>query len=144
MTFVNWLGEGLYNLMLLIGQGFEKLFTFLSKPLGYLLSFLDGIWYFLTQLFAIAVQIVMIFVALFQYIGAVVVGFLRSIKSLVTLSFSSANINFPNSSHTGFQLVLDVLQPTGFMTVVPLVLLGILWIYFVVRIVSLIGGANNA
>jgi len=146
MTFVDALLGLLSRFGSMVADGFNKLFNFLSVPLGWLIWLLDGIWYFILTLFTIAMKIIMIFVALFQYIGAVILGFMRAIKGLVTLSFSSTPINFPSASKTGFQLVLDILQPTGLMTVVPLVLLAILWIYFVVRIMSLIGGgtSNNA
>lgn len=143
MTFVNALLGFLQRFAFMIKDAFEKLIELILYPMGWLVWLFDGIWYFLYVLFSVVVKIIQIFVALFQYLGALIGGFLKAIKGLVSLSFNQTPINFPSESQRGFQLVLDVLQPVGFMTVVPLVLLAILWIYFVIRIMSLIGGGTN-
>jgi hypothetical protein len=44
----------------------------------------------------------------------------------------------------GISAVLDQLRPTGLLTVVPLIILAIVWGLFIKKIVGLIGGEIKA
>ncbi|OBZ15207.1 hypothetical protein A8L34_29560 [Bacillus sp. FJAT-27264] len=143
MTFVHTLLSFLSRSMSFLGDFFGKLLSFLAYPLGWLIAFLDGIWYFLTVLFRIVVAVITIFVALFQFLGAMAFGFLRTIRSFLWVDFGSTPINYPSSSYTGLKLVSDVLGPTGLMTVVPMVLLAILWLLFVLRVFALFSDGGD-
>lgn len=135
------------KLLGLLASGFNLIISalfsfieFLAKPLSYLLEFLKGIFYFFFKFFEIAVQIILIFVALFQFFFAIIAGVLRTIKSWLTINPSPGDVSFPSMSNTGFGVVMDLLQPTGLMTVVPLVALAFLWFFFILKIIGLFGG----
>ncbi len=136
------------KLLGLILDGFFKviamIFTFiefLAKPLSFLLEFLKGIFHFIFKIFDVVVQVVMIFVALFQYIFALFGGVFRMIKSWLIINPDANDVSFPSTSYQGFQVVTDLLQPTGMMTVVPAVALAFLWFYFILKIIGLFGGS---
>lgn len=114
---------------------------FLAKPLSYLLEFFVGIFYFIYKLFEIVVSVVMIFVALFQYFFSIVAGLFRMIKGFLTVTPNANDVSFPSVSNQGFAVVTDLLQPTGIMTVVPLVALAFVWMYFILKIIGLFGGS---
>lgn len=136
------------KLLGLISQGFGKIIDalfkfiqFLATPLSYLLEFLKGIFYFIYKFFEIAGHIIMIFVAMFQFLFALIAGVFRTIKNWLTINPSASDVSFPSMSHRGFGVVTDLLQPTGLMTVVPMVALAFLWFYFILKIIGLFGGS---
>lgn len=135
------------KLLQLILDGFNWLFNalyqivwFLAKPLAYLLQFLEGIFYLFYVLFDIVVIVVMIFVACFQFLWALTAGIFRTIKLWLTVNPDVSDVNFPSESWTGFQVVVEQLQPTGFMTVVPTIAIAVTWFYFMLKIIGLFGG----
>jgi hypothetical protein len=134
------------KLLGLLSSGFDvlggllnRLITFLQKPFTYLYYFLDGVFYFFYQLFMIVVKVVTLFVALVQFFGALVLGFMRSIGELLTVNFN-APVTYPGASQEGINVVLDLFGKMGMMTVVPLILLAVLWGYFIKKIIGLLGG----
>lgn len=136
------------KLLGLLKDGFDKmidilflLIQFFAKPLAFLLQFLEGIFYFITVLFQIVIQIIMIFVALFQFLFAIIAGVFRTIYMWLTVNPNPNDVSFPSMSNTGFGVVVDLLQPTGLMTVVPMVALAFLWFYFILKIIGLFGGS---
>lgn len=136
------------KLLDLIADGFNALIDFLfsfieflAKPLSYLFSFLEGIFYFITKLFDIVVAVVMIFVALFQYFFAIIAGLFRMIKGWLTVNPNAGDLSFPSTSNRGFQVVVDLVQPTGLMTVIPMVALAFLWFFFIIKMIGLFGGS---
>lgn len=141
MTFIHSLLSFLSSSMSWIGDAFNKLLMFLAVPLGWIVTFFDGIWYFLTRLFLIVVAVIKIFVALFQFLGAMALGFLRTIQGFLWVDFSQTP-NYPSTSYTGLKLVSDFLGPTGIMTVLPMVLLAVIWLLFVLRIFALLGDGD--
>ncbi|MNW41496.1 hypothetical protein D3C74_186350 [compost metagenome] len=141
MTFVDTLMRFLSGLGNFISDGFSKLFSFLAVPLGWLIALIEGIWYFIAKLFYVVIEVIDIFVALFQFIFALGSGFLRTIGALLWIDFSRTPINYPSATGTGMNVVIQkVLQPTGFMDVVPMILLAVVWLYFIVRVFALLGG----
>ncbi|MND45549.1 hypothetical protein D3C76_316280 [compost metagenome] len=141
MTFVDTLMSFLSGLGNFLGDVFQKLFNFLAVPFGWLIAFFEGIWYFITKLFYVVVEIIDIFVALFQFLFALGAGFLRTIGALLWIDFSRTPVNYPNSTGTGINVVIDkVLRPTGFMDIVPMILLAIVWLLFIIRVFALLGG----
>ncbi|MEK3837935.1 hypothetical protein [Paenibacillus sp. FSL R7-0128] len=142
MTFVHSLLSFLSGAFNWLGDAFGKLFQLLSVPFGWLLWLFDGIWYFLFSLFKIVVAVLHIFVSLFQFLGAIILGFLRTIKGFLFIDFNQTPVHYPSSSFTGLKLVADFLQPIGFMTVFPMVLLAVLWLLFVLRVFALLGDGD--
>lgn len=140
MTFINAIIQFLYDCFSFIGDAFGKLFDLLAYPLGWLIWLIEGIYYFLVVFFQIVVAVLKIFVALFQFFGALILGFMRTIKSLLFIDFSQTPLHYPSETKTGMSLVTGFLEPIGFLTVIPSVLLALLWIYFVIRIFALLGG----
>ena len=140
MKFVDKLLGFLGSGFRFVGDMLYKLMQFLAKPLSYLYYFLDGVFYFIFQLGVIAYKIISIFVALFQFFFAIVAGFLRFIGSMLWIDFSKTPIHYPSTSGQGLQVVVDMLQPTGALTVLPLICIAILWFVFIKMIIGLIGG----
>ncbi|MFH5781818.1 hypothetical protein [Heyndrickxia oleronia] len=138
--FVDIIIKGFTNVLHFIVSGFQKLIDLLAKPIHYLWYFLDGIFYFVTVLFNIVVKIVMIFVALFQFVFALIVGFLRTIQDFLTPSFNTGQVHFPMESNRGFSVVLDVVGGTGLLTIVPYILLALVWGAFIMKMFALLGG----
>lgn len=139
MNFANTLLKWLNNIITFIADGFGKLFRFLEKPLSYLFYFFDGIFYFIAVVFDIIVAIVRIFVALFQFIGALILGVLRTIADFLVPSFSSP-VHMPSESGNGFGVVLDVVDPVGLLHIVPYILIALVWFAFIFKILALFGG----
>lgn len=151
MNFAQRLIEGITSFMYWMGTLFSSLFHFLrnfldaltdffAKPLALLWQFLDGIFYFITQLFVVVVLVIKIFVASFQFLGSLCLGIFRTITSWLNPSFSGVS-RFPTSaSNEGFATVMDIIAPTGLLTVVPIVATAFLWFYFVLKIIGLFGG----
>lgn len=136
-------------LLNLLKSGFEgimkmvyMLFDFLGKAFGLLFWFLDGIFYFVGQLFLVLIKVVMLFVVLFQFLGAIVVGFLKTIGNMLVMHASSPNL--PSKTGEGLNAVTQVLSKIGFMDVVPLVLTGLIWFFFVKKLIGLFGGEIKA
>ncbi|PGE98095.1 hypothetical protein COM59_31845, partial [Bacillus pseudomycoides] len=103
-----------------IVKGFQASMEFLAKPLGYLLEFLEGIFYFFACLFKVVVLIVKIFTALFQFFWATATSVLKTLLMWIGV-VSSGKVYLPHEAQNGFQVVMDKLMPTGIMTTVPMV-----------------------
>lgn len=140
MNFIEKILDFLVKFAGVIVDGFTELIDFLAKPLSYLLEFLIGIFYFIMKLFEVAIEVVMIFVAMFQFLFAIIAGVLRTAKSWLVVNPDSGGVAFPSSSYKGFEVVIDLVQPTGLLTVVPSVCLGMLWFGFMIKIIGLFGG----
>ena len=144
MTFVDTLMRFLSGALSIIGNGIQQLLNFLAVPLGWIVALLEGVWYFLVKLATVVIKVIDIFIALFQFIGSLALGFMRSIKGLLFIDFSKTPVNYPSTSGQGIQVVIDkVLQPVGFMTIVPGILLAIIWLFFVYRVFGLLGGERD-
>ena|SRR5206468_5047888 len=143
MTFVDtlmtWLGQGFS----FIGDMIYKLIQFIAKPLTYVYYFFEGVFYFLYVLFQIAAKIIMIFVALVQFFIAIVSGFMRTLLRMLTINYDDSAIHYPDSSYTGIQTVLDFVRPMGFLDVVPLIVLAMIWFYFIKKMIGLLGGVQG-
>ncbi|RJG23299.1 hypothetical protein [Paenibacillus thiaminolyticus] len=143
MTFVDTLMRYLSGAFDVLASGIQKLLEFLSYPLGWLVALIEGIWYFLTSLVQVVILVIDIFIALFQFIGALFLGFFRTIKGLLWIDMSKTPVNYPGASGDGIDVVKDmVLGPIGFLDVVPYGLLAIVWLLFIVRVFSLLGGTH--
>lgn len=118
---------------------FGELFDLLATPLNYLLEFLIGIFYFITVLFTVAMKVIMIFVACFQFVGSLIMGVIRTIGMWLGITPSGA-VNLPSASSQGFEVVMDIIAPTGLITVVPMVATAFLWFGFTLKIIALFGG----
>jgi hypothetical protein len=144
MNFIEKILEGFKRVGQWITDGFRELFEFLAKPISYLFYFLDGIMYFFLKLFDVAVWIIKIFVALFQFIGALILGVLRTIQDLLTPSFNSSLVNLPSNSADGLNVVLGLVDPVGLLNIVPYILLAFVWAAFIFKILALFGGSITA
>lgn len=144
MTFVDTLMSFLSGAFSVIAKGIQTLLNFLTVPLGWLVALIEGIWYFLTKLVTVVIKVIDIFIALFQFLGAIILGFMRTIKGLLFIDFSRTPINYPSATSKGMSLVVDkILQPVGFMTVVPGILLALVWLFFVYKVIGLLGGERD-
>ncbi|WP_263560726.1 hypothetical protein [Paenibacillus polymyxa] len=144
MTFIESLSWYITTFADLVADGFTKLFSYLSVPLGWLIWLIEGIWYFLTRLFDIVIAVLNIFGVLFQFFGALLVGFLKTIKGLLWIDFGQTPIHFPSTTSVGMKTVIDAISPTGLLTVVPLVMLAIVWLFFIYKVFALLGGEVEA
>lgn len=119
-------------------------FKFLERPLALVYYFFDGVFYFVAQVAIVIYKIISLFVALVQLFVALVAGFLRTVGSFVAVDFSKTPISYPSSSRVGVDWVVELLQPTGLLTVLPMIALALLWFFFVKRMIGLIGGGGQA
>lgn len=71
---------------------------------------------------------------------ALIVGFLRTLQDLLTPSFNKAQIYMPSSSATGFQAVIEVVDPIGLLNIVPYIALALVWGGFIYKFLGLFGG----
>ncbi|AUJ79463.1 hypothetical protein KH263_19785 (plasmid) [Bacillus velezensis] len=122
-----------------LGDLLTKFFQFLAKPLAYVYYFIEGIFYFITKLFDIVVAVIMIFVALFQFIFSLFAGILRTIAMWIGVT-PSGDVSLPSTTGKAFEVVRDILQPTGMLTIVPTVATAFVWFYFIIKIIGLLGG----
>lgn len=138
------IAEGIGRLIEFIGRGFNVLLDFLAQPIMFLLTLLEGIFYFISVLFSVVVKIIQIFVALFQLFFSIVSGLISSFD--LDASFNPGDvgsINLPYYSSHGFQAVMDHLIGTGLMTVVPYALTALLYLFFARKVVGLLGGGKD-
>lgn len=126
-----------------VGEMIWKVVEFISKPLSYLFYFLDGVFYFITVLFQIAIRIIMIFVALFQFMGSLVLGLMRTLRNWLTFRVDTSYVHYPSSSGTGIETLVDLVRPTGLLTIVPMVLIAFIWFFFVLKLIGLLGGSRK-
>ncbi|WP_078387061.1 hypothetical protein [Bacillus cereus] len=121
-------------------NGFKSTMDFLAKPLGYLLEFLEGIFYFFACLFNVLVLIIKIFTALFQFFWATATSVIKTLLMWIGVT-PSGKVYLPHEAQNGFQVVIDKLMPTGIMTTVPMVATAFLWLFFGMKVFSLYGGS---
>lgn len=139
MKFVNVLTSGIASGFNFLGDMLAALIRLISKPLTFLLSLLESIFYLIYQLGYIVVKVIMIFVALLQFFGAIVIGFLRTVFAMLTINYGQTPLRYPDSSIIGLNTVLDVIRPMGLLTVVPGIVLAITWFIFIKRFIGLLG-----
>ncbi|HDR4573544.1 TPA: hypothetical protein QCQ70_004368 [Bacillus cytotoxicus] len=132
--------SGLGKVGSVISKGFGFLWDLLEKPLGYLLAFLEGIFYFFACLFKVVVLIVKIFTALFQFFWVLASSVLKTLLMWIGIA-PSGSVHLPKEIHNGFDVVVQKLMPTGLMTIVPTVATAFLWLYFGLKVFSLYGGS---
>lgn len=121
-------------------KGFNFLFDILKDPLGYLLAFFEGVFYFFACLFNVVVLIVKIFVAVFQFFWATATSVLKTLLMWIGI-MPSGSVNLPHEARNGFDVVIDLLMPTGLMTTVPVVATCFLWLFFGMKCFALVGGS---
>ncbi|MCU5198097.1 hypothetical protein OCE52_25220 [Bacillus mobilis] len=121
-------------------NGFKSTMDFLAKPLGYLLEFLEAIFYFFACLFNVLVLIIKIFTALFQFFWATATSVIKTLLMWIGV-VPSGKVYLPHEAQNGFQVVIDKLMPTGIMTTVPMVATAFLWLFFGMKVFSLYGGS---
>lgn len=142
MNFIERIMQLFFNLGEFIGNVITALVDFLAKPLAFLLQFLEGIFYFIAVLFQIVVLIISIFVALFQYLFSIVGAFFRTIASWIGF-VPSSSYALPYASREGFEATMEQVGGTGMLTVIPNVMIAIIWIYFAFKIIGLIGSGRG-
>lgn len=128
------------GLFKLLSSGFQILIDLLAKPLKYLLYFFEGIFYFFEKVLEVVIMVVKVFVSIFQFAGSLIMGVFRTIKSWLTVDIHGSS-KFVSASNEGFKTVIDLLQPTGLLTIVPMVATAFLWFYFVIKMIGLFGGS---
>ncbi|MED4965384.1 hypothetical protein [Heyndrickxia coagulans] len=124
-------------------KSLKTFIDFLATPFQYLLDFLKGIFYFIEKLFQVVVAIIKLFVALFQFLGAVIAGFFKTLFLWVQHNFDGGNVSFPSASMKGFKVATDILLPTGLLTVIPAVVTCFIWYLFVKKLMDLFRGGHH-
>lgn len=141
MNFADSLLSLIERFARLVVDLFQKFAEFMAAPLAYLLAFLEGIFYFITVLFKIVVNIVMLFVALFQFFFACVAGLFRTLGDWLGFNLAnSTDLSFPSVSNSGFGAVMKAVEPTGVLTIVPLIGIFMVWLGFLFKVFKLFGG----
>ncbi|PAE14712.1 hypothetical protein CHH59_21460 [Shouchella clausii] len=139
MNFVEKILDAFNKLGQFLKGMFERIIDFFLVPLSWLLYILEGILHFIVVLFQVVVEIIMIFVALFQFLFAITAGFLRTVFQMINPRIGSPGF-FPSESGRGFNVVFDLVSGTGLLTVVPAVATFFLWFFFIIKYIALFGG----
>lgn len=140
--FFSFLGNVFGKLFQFLADLFKPLFDILVKPLTLLFDLLEGIFYFLFQLWNVIVLVVKIGVASFQFVGALLTGVWRTITQWTSVNVTPSS-KFVSSTEQGFGVLIEQLQPTGLLTVLPMIALAFLWFFFVIKMIGLFGGEIN-
>lgn len=142
MKFVDKILQALKNFGEFLGDLFMGLFDLILKPLAFLLEILMAVVYFFGVLLEIVIAVVMLFVAFFQFLFALATGLIRTVASWVGFT-PSGSTNLPSASQQGFDTFLDVIMPTGLVTIIPNVAIALLWLITVIKIVGLFGNRQG-
>lgn len=142
MNFIEKILQAFQNSMDFLGDIFSNLISFFVKPFALLLTFFEGIFYFIGKFFQVAVAIVSLFVALFQYFFSVVAGVFRTLGSFVGFS-PVGSYSLPSASRIGFEGALEQIGLTGLLTTVPNILIALIWLIFALKIIQLYGGKGD-
>lgn len=144
MRFVDFIIDKLVHGFNWIGNLLYKMFSFLAPVIGFLWDLLQGISYLIMQLALVVWAIIKIFVALFQFLGAIVIGFFRTILSFLTIDYSAYPVNYPSTSYQGMSYVVHWLNIGGWIDVVPYIILSLFWLMFAVAVIKLFGSGANS
>ena len=131
LKFFSWLGS-------LIADGFNYLFEFLASLFQGFFAIIDFIFYFLVQALTVIFVTIKIFVALFQYLFVITRMFIKAISSFVIPHFQPYVM--PSNSNAGLAAMLEFIEPTGILTIVPFALSCFCWFFFVKKVIGLFGG----
>lgn len=143
MNFIEKILSSIQNFGDFIGEMFSGFLDILVKPLAYILAFFEGIFYFITKLFTVVVEIIMLFVALFQFLFAIITGFFRTLGTWLGF-IPSSSYNIPTSeTQQGLNVFFEVLGGTGFMTLLPNVLIFLVWLGFIYKVINLFGNKGS-
>ena len=135
MNFIETIIQLFFNIGDFIGSIFSSLIDFLALPFALLLQLLEGIFYFIVILFQVVIKIVQIFVALFQFFFSVVSALFISIGNMVGFA-PTGELNLNYATRIGFDTALEQIGGTGLLTVVPNVLIAIMWIWFAIKVIG--------
>jgi hypothetical protein len=138
-SFADFLGDLTSQLGDMISTAFDSTLDFLAKPLGFLFEFFDGVFYFITKLFDIVVMLLKIFVAFFQLFFVMGDSLVKNVTNLKNWSGTTAYTRFPNYTKTGFDEVLKVVDPMGYLGTIPMIASAIVTLFVFYRIISMLG-----
>lgn len=131
LKFFSWLGS-------LIADGFNYLFEFLASLFQGFFAIIDFIFYFLVQALTVIFVTIKIFIALFQYLFVITGMFIKAISSFVIPHFEPYVM--PSNSGEGLSAMMEFIEPTGILTIVPFALSCFCWFLFVKKVIGLFGG----
>lgn len=131
LMFFSWLGS-------LISDGFNYLFEFLASLFQGFFAIIDFIFYFLVQALTVIFVTIKIFIALFQYLFVITGMFIKAISSFVIPHFEPYVM--PSNSNEGLSAMMEFIEPTGILTIVPFALSCFCWFFFVKKVIGLFGG----
>lgn len=134
--FFSWIGS-------LIADGFNALFNLLVSLFNGIFVFLDFIFYFFAQALTVIFLTLKIFIALFQYLFVISSMFLRAIFSFIIPHWEPYVMPESEYSNAGLNAFLKFIEPTGLVTVVPLILSCFVWFFFVMKVLKLFGGVRD-
>lgn len=134
--------ENIMDLFFNLGEHLSTLFNgfveFLTLPFALLLSLLQGIFHFINSVFQIIILSVSIFVALFQFFFSIVGALMRTVGNMVGFA-PSGSVNMNYATQLGFETALEQIGGTGLLTVVPNVLIAVIWLLFAYKVIGLLG-----
>lgn len=143
MRFVDFLVSKIVEGFNAIGKLIYNLFSFLAPVLGFLWELLQAIGYFVVQLALVIWGVIKLFTALLQFFGAIVLGFFRTIFGFLVIDYDAHAINYPSESMRGMSYVAEWLNVGGWLNVLPLVILAVIWILFAVAVFRLFSAGGG-
>lgn len=142
MNFIEKILESFRQFMWYIRRMMNEFVDFLAKPFAFILSFFEGIFYFIGKFFQVAVEIIQLFVALFQYFFSHAMALMRTLGSFVGFA-PQESYYLPSAARSGFDGAIEQLGLTGLLTTVPNVVIALIWLIFAVKMVALFGGKGE-
>lgn len=142
MNFIEKILESIRSFMWYIRRMMNEFVEFLAKPFAFILSFFEGVFYFIAKFFQVAVEIIQLFVALFQYFFAHAVALMKTLGSFVGFA-PQTSYYMPSAARAGFDGVIDQIGLTGVLTTIPNILIALIWLVFAVKMISLFGGKGD-
>ena len=142
MNFAEKLFKGLQDIGQFFLDAIESLFEFLAIPLGYILAFFEGVFYFIGQLFTVVIEIIMIFVALFQFLFAIIAGLFRTITMWIGFT-PSDTYSMPSTSQQGLNVFIEQIDILGLYDIVPYIVIAFIWLMFAYKVVGMVGNRKD-
>ena len=142
MNFIDTLLDHISDFGSLVKDGFVEILDFISKPMGYILEFFEGIFYLLFKLGELVILVINLFTALFQFFFSLVAVLTRTLLSWLN-PISNTGMNYSYETEQGLEVFKDVIGNFGYLDVIPFALTAIVYVYMSIKILGLLGDGGT-
>lgn len=122
--------------------GINSLINIIIHPLTFLFELLQFIAMFIVKFVDLLWLVIQIIGSIFMFLVSLGAGIIRTITLWLNPHFNQ-DINFPDASESGLSFVLEVISKTGLLTVIPNVVICLIWFGFAVKTFEMLAGARS-